>query len=149
MGLAITAAGVLLIAPTYVDGSAQEEHLRTIWIGVAGFAGAVSRYHIERWVARRTNGAFPWGTLVINLSGCFLLGLLMTLFTERLVPHPDVRAALTIGFVGAYTTFSTFAYETMRLGENGALGPALFNTLISVVAGVAAAWLGTVLGRAL
>jgi len=60
MGIAITAAGVLLIPPIYVDGSAQEKHLRTIWIGMAGFAGAVSRYQVEGWVARRTNGAFPW-----------------------------------------------------------------------------------------
>jgi fluoride exporter len=123
--------------------------VRTIWIGVAGFAGAISRYHLEGWVVRRTNGAFPWGTLVVNVSGCFFLGLLITLFTERLLPHPDLRAALTIGFVGAYTTFSTFAYETLRLGEDGAQGLAVANMLVSVGAGVAAVWLGTVLGRAL
>lgn len=75
--------------------------MRTIWIGVAGFAGAVSRYRLEGWVARRTGGAFPWGTLAVNLSGCFLVGLLVTLLTERLLPHPDLRAAITIGFVGA------------------------------------------------
>lgn len=123
--------------------------MRTVWIGVAGFAGAISRYHLEGWVVRRMNGAFPWGTLVVNLSGCFFLGILITLFTERLLPHPDLRAALTIGFVGAYTTFSTFAYETLRLGEDGAPGLALANMLVSVAAGVAAAWLGTVLGRVL
>lgn len=123
--------------------------MRSIWIGAAGFVGAVSRYHVEGLVSRWSNGAFPWGTLVVNLSGCFLLGLLVTLLTERLLPHPEVRAALTIGFLGAYTTFSTFAYETLRLGEDGALWLALGNVAVSVVAGVAAAWLGIVLGRAL
>lgn len=123
--------------------------MRAIWIGIAGFAGAVSRYQLEDWILRRTNGAFPWGTLVVNLSGCFLLGLVITLFTDRLLPHPDVRSALTIGFVGAYTTFSTFAYETLRLGEDGAGGLAMANVAASVTAGIAAAWFGTVLGRAL
>jgi fluoride exporter len=121
--------------------------VRTIWIGMAGFAGAISRYEVEGWVARWTTGAFPWGTFVVNLSGCLLLGFMIALFTERLLPHPELRAALTIGFVGAYTTFSTFAYETLRLGQESATGLALINVLVSVAAGIAAAWLGTVLGR--
>jgi CrcB protein len=121
--------------------------VRTIWIGVAGFAGAISRYEVEGWVARWTKGAFPWGTFVVNLSGCLVLGFMIALFTERLLPHPELRAALTIGFVGAYTTFSTFAYETLRLGQESATALALVNVLVSVAAGIAAAWLGTVLGR--
>ncbi len=74
--------------------------MRTLWVGVAGFAGAVARYHVDGFTSRRLSGAFPWGTLVVNISGCFLLGLLATLLTQRVLPHPDLRAALTIGFVG-------------------------------------------------
>jgi fluoride exporter len=86
---------------------------------------------------------------VVNLSGCFLLGLITTLLTGRFLPRPQVRSALTIGFVGAYTTFSTFAYETLRLSEDGARGLALLNVTLSIVVGLVAVWLGTVVGRAL
>jgi len=123
--------------------------VRTVWIGVAGFLGAASRYHFEGWVSNRWPTAFPWGTLVVNVSGCFLLGFVFTLLTERLLPHPDLRTAITIGFIGAYTTFSTFAFETLRLGEDGAVALALSNVVASVVAGIVAVWVGTVVGRAL
>ncbi|MGH2795543.1 MAG: fluoride efflux transporter CrcB [Actinomycetota bacterium] len=123
--------------------------MRTIWIGLAGFAGAVSRYAIEGLVSDRTRGAFPWGTFVVNVSGCFILGLLFTLLTERFLPHPTLRSALTIGFVGAYTTFSTFAFETMRLGEDGAVLLAAINVGASIVVGIAAVYVGTAVGRAL
>jgi CrcB protein len=123
--------------------------VRTIWIGVAGFAGAVSRYAVEGWVSSRTRGAFPWGTLVVNVSGCFVLGLVFTLLTERFLPHPALRSALAIGFVGAYTTFSTFAFETMRLGEDGAVLLAAINVAASVIAGIAAVYAGVAVGRTL
>ena len=122
--------------------------MRLLWIGVLGFAGAIARYQVEGFVSRRTTGAFPWGTLLVNATGCFLLGLLMTLFTERFLPHPNVRTALTIGFLGAYTTFSTFSYETYRLGEDGAIGLGLLNVGLSLSAGLFAVWLGVVVGRA-
>lgn len=123
--------------------------MRTIWIGVAGFAGAVSRYAVEGWVSSRTRGAFPWATLVVNVSGCFVLGLVFTLLTERFLPHPALRSALTIGFLGAYTTFSTFAFETMRLGEDGAVLLAAINVAASVIAGIAAVYAGVAVGRTL
>jgi len=123
--------------------------VRAVWIGVAGFAGAVSRYSVEGWVSQRTRGAFPWGTLVINVSGCFVLGFLFTLLTDRFLPHPTVRSALTIGFLGAYTTFSTFAFETMRLAEDGARLLAATNVVAGVVAGLAAVYAGVWLGRTL
>lgn len=123
--------------------------MQTIWIGLAGFFGAASRYHFEGWVSNRWPTAFPWGTFAVNVTGCFLLGLVFTLMTGRFLPHPDLRTAITIGFVGAYTTFSTFAFETIRLGEDGAVALALGNVVASVVAGIAAVWIGTVLGRAL
>jgi CrcB protein len=85
----------------------------------------------------------------VNVSGCFVLGLVFTLLTERFLPHPALRSALTIGFVGAYTTFSTFAFETMRLGEDGAVLLAALNVTGSVIAGIAAVYAGVVVGRTL
>jgi len=123
--------------------------MRGVWVGVAGFFGAVLRYWLDGVVSRLTGGGFPWGTLVVNLSGCFLVGLLTTVLTERLLPHPTVRIAVTVGFVGAYTTFSTFAYESLRQLQDGAIGLAAANVAGSVVLGVLAAWVGVVAGRAL
>jgi fluoride exporter len=122
--------------------------MRAIWVGVAGFFGAMSRYWLDGWVSRITGGGFPWGTFVVNMTGCFLIGLVTTILTDRLLPHPNVRIAVTIGFIGAYTTFSTFAYESLRQIQDGALGMALVNVAGSVVVGIAGAWIGVVVGRA-
>jgi len=100
-------------------------------------------------VNRLYAGAFPLGTFVVNVSGCFVLGALFGALTERFTIGADVRTALTVGFLGAYTTFSTFALETTRLGEDGAAGLAVLNVVLSVVAGVAAARVGLTLGRAM
>ncbi len=123
--------------------------MRAVWVGVAGFFGAVLRYWFDGWVSRLAGGGFPWGTLAVNVSGCFVIGILTTVLTERLLPHPTVRIAVTVGFVGAYTTFSTFAYESLRQIQEGALGLAALNVAGSVVMGVAAAWAGVVVGRAI
>lgn len=122
--------------------------MRIVWIGAAGFLGAIARYEVEGWISSRSAGAFPWGTLAVNASGCFVLGLLFTLFTERFLPHPTLRSALTIGFLGAYTTFSTFSLETVRLVEDGALGLAAANVIGSLSLGIAAVYGGIFVGRA-
>ena len=121
--------------------------MRAIVVGLAGFAGAISRYAIGTWLGRRSATSFPWATFAINVSGCLALGFLMALFTGRWVPNPDVRAALTVGFLGAFTTFSTFAYESVKLGEDGSSSTATAYVFASVGVGIAAAWLGTVAGR--
>jgi CrcB protein len=118
-------------------------------IAVAGAVGALSRYGLEGFVSRRQSGAFPWGTFAVNVSGAFALGLVFTLATERWGLAPWLRSALTIGFLGAYTTFSTLSFETYRLAEDRALGLAAANVLGSCAAGLAAVYLGIVLGRAL
>jgi fluoride exporter len=123
--------------------------VRTIWIGIAGFAGAISRYGVEGWISERTRTSFPWGTLVVNGTGCFLLGLIFAVLTERFLPHPALRSALTVGFLGAYTTFSTFAFETVRLAEDGALLLAVANITASLISGLVAVYAGLRLGRAL
>ena len=125
--------------------------MRTIVaIAIAGALGALARYGLDGVVSRRlTSSAFPWGTFVVNVSGAFVLGLLMTLMTEQLTTAPWLRSALTIGLLGAYTTFSTLSYETYRLLEDGAVGLAAANMVGSMAAGLLAVYLGVVAGRAL
>ena len=122
--------------------------MRLLLVGVAGFFGAITRYAVDQWISERVIGAFPWGTFAINVSGSFLLGALFVLLTERLSPHPNVRFALMTGFLGAYTTFSTFALETRRLAEDGALGLAAVNVVASVTMALVGVWLGMALVRA-
>jgi CrcB protein len=119
-----------------------------VGISIAGAAGALARYGLEGVISRRAT-AFPWGTFVVNISGAFLLGLLFTLLTERIVVAPWLRSAITIGFLGAYTTFSTLTLETFRLFEDGSYLAAAFNILGSVVVGLVAVFAGVVLGRVL
>ena len=118
---------------------------------VAGFGalGATARYAVDGWVSRITSGQFPWGTLVINVVGSFLLGLLVQLTIDRLLPHPNWRVALGVGFLGAFTTFSTYAYETVRLADDAAWGMAAANVAATTVIGLAAAFAGLQVGRAL
>jgi CrcB protein len=116
---------------------------------VAGALGAVARYGLDGLISRRAPTSFPWGTFVINVSGSFLLGTVFVAMTERFRPDPWLRSALTIGFLGAYTTFSTFSLETYRLVEDGAYGLAIANALGSLAAGLAAVYAGVVIGRAL
>jgi CrcB protein len=114
-----------------------------VWAGVIviGGIGAVLRFLVDRTVSGWTSGSFPYGTFVVNLSGALLLGLLSGL---ALSPH----LALLVGtaFVGSYTTFSTWMLETQRLGEERQLRPAVANIVMSLVLGVAAAWLGLWIG---
>jgi CrcB protein len=118
-------------------------------IAVAGAAGALARYGLEGFVSRRSGGAFPWGTFAINVSGAFVLGFVFTLMTEQLTTAPWLRGAVTIGFLGAYTTFSTLSLETYRLLEDGSLALAAANAFGSLAAGLVAVYLGVVTGRAL
>jgi fluoride exporter len=118
-----------------------------ILVGIGGLLGAVSRYLVDGWVARLTAASFPWGTLVINVSGSLVLGFLFALSVERGVLPSEIRPAVLIGFIGAYTTFSTWMLESWRLVEDGSYLAAFANVAGSVVLGVAAVVLGLVLGR--
>ena len=114
-------------------------------VALASALGGLARYALGGVIARRAAG-FPWGeTFVINVTGAFVIGLLATLFAERFVVAPWVRAALLVGFLGSYTTFSTWTLESWRLIEDGAHALALANLL----AGIAATWAGIVCGRML
>ena len=118
-------------------------------VGLGGFAGAVTRWLVDGWLSDRNPTALPIGTLLINLSGSFLLGLLFAWVLERGVLPTEVRAPLMIGFLGAYTTFSTFMLESWRLVEDGAWALALLNLGGSVVLGLAAVLGGLAVGRLL
>jgi CrcB protein len=109
---------------------------------LGGGVGALSRYVLATAIMQRLGGKFPWGTFVINVSGSFLIGLLMTLLTERLQPHPNWRLALVVGFLGGYTTFSSFEYETFQSVRQGGGLLALLNVVGSVVLGYVAVWFG-------
>lgn len=107
----------------------------------AGAVGAPARYLLDRAVAERAEGAFPWGTLVINLTGSFLLGLLTGLGLDHGFPKVP-RVVFGAGFCGAYTTFSTFTFETVRLVEEGAVAEACRNAAGTLLAGATAAAAG-------
>ncbi|HEY4938556.1 MAG TPA: fluoride efflux transporter CrcB [Actinomycetota bacterium] len=113
------------------------------WAGfvVGGAVGAPARYLLDDAISSRTQGVFPWGTLAINVSGSFLLGLLTGLALFHGLPATP-RLILGTGFCGAYTTFSTFTYETVRLAEEGAVNEAVRNALASLVLGAGAAAAG-------
>ncbi len=116
-------------------------------VGAGGFFGAIARYVVDGWVATSTGGGFPWGTLVVNISGSFVLGLLFAASVERGLVSPAIRAPVLIGFIGAYTTFSTLTLETWRLIEDGSYIAAIGNIGGSMVLGLAAVVAGLMIGR--
>ena len=121
--------------------------MRFGWIFLAGGAGALLRYALSGIVQGRAGEAFPWGTLAVNVVGCFAIGLLATAFEERSVLSSELRLALLVGLLGGFTTFSTFGLETWRLLEGGEPMAALGNALGSVVACLFAVAAGIQLGR--
>lgn len=118
-------------------------------IGIGGFLGAITRYGVALWIGQRWGRSFPLGTFAINVSGSFLIGLLMSLFTERFMVNPQWRLMLVVGFLGAYTTFSTFEYETGALVKDGEWLIAMLNVLLSVIAGFVALKLGEVIAKSI
>jgi CrcB protein len=125
---------------------------RALLVGIGGFLGANARYWIGAWAGSRYGtGALPWATLAVNVSGAFLLGFLLALIAGRVSPASEItlRLLLASGFLGAYTTFSTFEHETLDLFRAGRLFPALANALGSLLAGFLAVWLGEITARRL
>ena len=114
---------------------------------LGGGTGSLVRYAAGTAIANRFGARFPTGTMVVNVSGCFLIGLVMTLLTERLQPHPYWRLGLVVGFLGGYTTFSSFEWETFSAVRVGSFWIGLGNIVGSVTLGYAAVWLGALLAR--
>jgi CrcB protein len=116
-------------------------------VGMGGFAGAVARYGVGTFVTQRMGLRFPFGTFLVNVSGCFLIGFFMHLLAERGVLDLHWLYIVVIGFIGAYTTFSTFEYETMRELQDGQIGIGLLYVGSSVLLGFFMVWLGSISAR--
>jgi CrcB protein len=117
-----------------------------ILLGAA--VGGLARYLISNWFLQRTGGRFPWGTLVVNVTGCFLIGVVMTALTDRFTdPHPNWRMLLVVGVLGGYTTFSAFAWETFLEVRTGHPWAGFWNITLSVVLGYLAVWCGVLVTR--
>lgn len=116
---------------------------------MGGFVGANARYLLDVWVTNRWPSFFPWGTFAINLSGSFILGFFMAFALERPWMNPQARLLFAVGFVGAYTTFSTYAYQSLRLVQGGEIALAALYIIGSVVLGLVAVFAGVALGSAM
>ncbi len=124
--------------------------MEVLALSAGGVLGVNARYWLGVWVAGWAGGRFPWATLAINVTGCFLIGLLTVLITRWLPqPHAPAKLLVLTGFLGGYTTFSTFAYESAVLWERKVYTGALLNLGGSVAAGFTAVVLGMALGRGL
>ncbi|PLY00506.1 MAG: fluoride efflux transporter CrcB [Desulfuromonas sp.] len=121
--------------------------MQVIYIGVFGGLGCIARFLVSGWTYQLFGRGLPYGTLMVNVLGSFLLGLLMTLGVRSTLFPPAVRVGMTVGFMGGFTTFSTFSYETLRLIEDGSVLQAGVNIVLNLVVCLLAALLGVVLGR--
>ena len=110
--------------------------MRLTLIAIFGAAGTLARYGLQGLVQIRVASTFPYGTLLINLTGCFLLGVIGQFTLNRMVLSPDWRVAIAVGFFGGYTTFSSFGWETAKMLEDGEWARATAYVATSVVAGL-------------
>ncbi len=120
-----------------------------LWVGLGGFCGANLRYALARWIAARADTAFPLATFAINLTGSFAIGVVLTLLSERFVADPAWRLLLVVGFLGGYTTSSTYTFEGLALLQAGNWPTALGYMVASNVLGVGAVYAGMIAARAL
>jgi fluoride exporter len=123
--------------------------LKYLMVGFGGFVGAIARFWLGSYIGGKMGTRFPYGTFVINISGSFLIGLIVTLLEEKTHWSPNWIYLIPIGFIGAYTTFSTFEFETLRSVQGGQFMISFLNVTLSVVVGFAAVWAGVVAGRAI
>jgi CrcB protein len=119
-----------------------------IAISFGAIAGALSRYYLTLWFQERFGSSFPYGTFFINLTGCFAMGFFMTLALERIVPvSPEIRLLVATGFLGSYTTFSTYGLDTIALSRQRYFMPAVLYWIGSALLGILSVQLGVVLAR--
>lgn len=116
--------------------------LKVVAVAVGGSIGAVTRYLVSTWAAERFGADFPYGTLIVNIVGCFIIGAFLTIATERFIINPYWRLIVAVGFVGGLTTFSSFSYETFKLMEDGSITLVMYNIMGNFVLGFLATWLG-------
>jgi len=118
-----------------------------LWIGLGGFLGANGRYLVTLWAANRWGTGFPYGTLMANVVGCFLIGFFLTLATEWLAIPTEIRLFVAVGFLGGFTTFSSFGFETIQLVEQSQWWVAVLNLATDVMLGLTGVILGIYLAR--
>jgi len=121
--------------------------LKLLALATAGALGTLARYWLTGLVHRHARESFPAGTLVVNLLGCFFIGLVMSLVRDHAAFGPEARVVIIVGLLGGFTTFSAFGYETLELVRGGDIFLAGLNVAGNVLAGVVAVWLGSVAGR--
>ena len=121
--------------------------MKILYLGIFGGFGCVARYLVSGWVYDLSGKALPYGTLAVNVVGSLLLGLIMEGSLRSTLLSPELRFGLTVGFMGGFTTFSTFSYETVRLLEEGSLVAAGANVLLNVTVCIVAALAGIYLAR--
>ena len=121
--------------------------MKLLWIAIAGALGTLARYWLGGKVQRLTGGSFPWGTMAVNLSGCFVFGILWALAVERFNIGGELRIIVLLGFMGAFTTFSSFVFESMELLKDSEWLLAGLNIIGQNVLGLVGLYLGSTLGR--
>jgi len=121
--------------------------MKYMWIALGGALGALARYSLGVWVYERMGTRFPYGTVVINVTGCFLMGLVLAILDTHMELNPAWRYTIPVGFIGAYTTFSTFEYETLHAAQNGEPAIAFLYFGVSLILGFVGVWLGMLSGR--
>ncbi len=123
--------------------------IKLLIIGAGGFLGAILRYEISGWAHKLFGGSFPYGTLSVNVLGSFFLGLFLVLANTRFLIPDAYKSLIAVGLLGAFTTFSTFSYETMALLQVNLLKQAALNITLNLILGLIAVWLGIMAARLL
>jgi fluoride exporter len=121
---------------------------KILLIGIAGLCGTLARYYLSGWADQWWGGTFPFGTLIVNAIGCLAVGFLFHATEEKYLIDPAVRSAVLVGFLGGFTTFSSFAVQSFSLLRGGEIFLASLNILVSNIGGVILVWLGYALSRA-
>ena len=123
--------------------------LKYLLVGIGGCLGSILRFWLGSYIGSKMGTRFPYGTFVINITGSFLIGLVFALLTVKTHWSPNWRYLISIGFIGGYTTFSTFEYETFRSFQDGEILMASLNVALSVVTGFISVWCGVIAGKLL